>query len=179
MVHVTQRKENNNIIVAISVELMSPADWPAVREIYAEGIAGGNATFETSVPDWESWTASKRADCRLVARHDGEVLGFAVLSPISKRAVYAGVAEVTVYVASKAQGAGIGSKLLGALVEASEKAGVWTLTASIFPENEASLHIHRKHGFQTLGRRIRIAQLRGQWRDTILMERRSHRVDWE
>ena len=113
---------------------MQASDWPTVQRIYAEGIATGNATFETAVTaDWETWDAGKRPDCRLVAKSGDDVLGWAALSPISKRAVYAGVAEVSVYVGDDARGQGVGKALLQALVLASEEAGVWTLMASIFP----------------------------------------------
>ncbi len=152
---------------------MQPTDWAAVAGIYAQGLATRLATFETEVPSWQTWDAGKRADCRLLAKINGEIVGWAALSPVSKRAVYRGVAEVSVYVAEKARGQGTGSALLGALVSASEDAGIWTLTASIFPENEASIHLHQKHGFRLLGRRDRIAQLDGVWRDTVLLERRS------
>lgn len=156
---------------------LQASDWPAVQRIYAEGIATGHATFETAVtPDWETWDAGKRPDCRLVAKTDGDILGWAALSPVSKRAVYAGVAEVSVYVGNQARGRGVGKALLHALVAASEEAGVWTLMASIFPENEASVAIHQQCGFRLLGRRHRIAQHHGIWRDTVILERRSQVV---
>ncbi len=156
---------------------MHTSDWPTVQRIYAEGIATGNATFETAVTaDWETWDAGKRPDCRLVARFGNEVVGWAALSPVSKRAVYAGVAEVSVYVGNEARGRGVGKALLQALVLASEEAGVWTLMASIFPENEASIAIHQQCGFRLLGQRDRIAQHHGVWRDTVILERRSQVV---
>ncbi len=151
---------------------MRSDDWPAIRAIYLEGIAGGNATFETDAPPWEQWDAKHLAAPRVVYR-DPEVLGWAALSRVSQRACYAGVGEVSVYVASSAQGRGIGSKLLGVLVEQSEANGMWTLQATIFPENEASVQIHLRCGFRVVGRRERIAQLKGVWRDTLLLERRS------
>lgn len=151
---------------------MRPVDWPAVRAIYLEGIAGGNATFETEAPPWETWDAKHLPTPRLVFT-DPNVLGWAALTRVSPRACYAGVCEVSVYVASQAQGRGIGSQLLRALVEQSEANGIWTLQASIFPENEASVHLHLKNGFRIIGHRERIAQLRGVWRDTLLLERRS------
>src|SRR5215813_10610456 len=114
---------------------MTPADWESVRSVYLEGIATGNATFETAAPEWERWDAAHRADCRLVACQDSGVIGFAALSPVSARAVYAGVAEVSVYVAVRARGRGVGAALLAELVRASESAGIWTLQAGIFPEN--------------------------------------------
>lgn len=156
---------------------MQPADWPAVRAIYLAGIATGQATFETTAPDdWHEWSAGKRSDCRLVARDDQSVVGWAALSPVSKRAVYAGVAEASVYVAEEARGQGIGSALLAALVAASEAAGAWTLQAAIFPANAASLALVKRHGFREVGVRRRIAQHHGRWRDVVLLERRSERV---
>ena len=152
---------------------MRDEDWGAVRAIYREGIATGNATFETDAPPWEAWDKDHLRACRLVARADGRVMGWAALSPVSGRCVYAGVAEVSVYVSTSARGQGVGRALLGALIEASEHAGLWTLQAGIFPENTASLALHRAHGFREVGRRERIGQLNGVWRDVVLMERRS------
>ncbi len=127
---------------------MNGADWPSVREIYIEGINSGNATFETTAPDWEKWDAAHLRGCRLVARAEDGVLGWAALFPVSSRCVYAGVAEVSVYVAERARGRGVGPKLLSALVASSEHEGLWTLQAGIFPENEASVEIHkRRAGF--------------------------------
>src|SRR6266568_9334933 len=130
--------------MGISIRPMLTADWPAVRAIYLEGIATGNATFETEAPAWERWDAAHRSDCRFVACEGEAVLGFAALSPVSIRKVYAGVAEVSVYVAGAARDAGAGSALLQELIRASEQAGIWTLQAGIFPENEASLRLHRR-----------------------------------
>lgn len=157
------------------IEMMEPTDWPVVREIYQAGIETRMATFESQAPaEWAIWSASKRPDCRYVARSVlGEVGGWAALSPVSKRDAYRGVAEVSIYVAEKARGQGVGTALMGALVAGSEKAGIWTLTASIFPENIASVRLHETFGFKMLGRRERIAQLDGLWRDTVIMERRS------
>ena len=151
---------------------MRPDDWPAVRAIYLEGIAGGNATFETEAPPWDVWDAKHIAAPRIVFR-DPDVVGWAALSRVSQRACYSGVCEVSVYVASSAHGRGIGSQLLRALVEQSEANGIWTLQASIFPENDASVRIHERCGFRIVGRRERIAQLHGVWRDTLMLERRS------
>ena len=158
-----------------TISPLHPSDWPAVRRIYEEGIATGEATFETAAPaDWESWVAGKRLDCRLVARSaDGRVLGWAALSPTSKRPAYAGVCEVSIYVAAEARGQGVGSALMAALVTAAQSAGIWTLQSSVFPENEATIALHLRHGFRILGRRERIAQLHGVWRDTLLLERRE------
>ncbi|MBN1402470.1 MAG: N-acetyltransferase [Anaerolineae bacterium] len=152
---------------------MQQADWPAVCAIYRQGIATGQATFETTVPAWERWDAAHRRDCRLVARNASGVLGWAALGPVSTRPVYAGVAEVSVYVAASVRGRGVGRALLQALVSASEEAGVWTLQASIFPENKASLALHLACGFRQVGYRERIGRMAGVWRDTVLLERRS------
>jgi L-amino acid N-acyltransferase YncA len=155
---------------------MVAADWPAVCSIYEEGLATRNATFETSPPDWEGWDAARRPDCRLVARFDRQVVGWAALSPYSSRFAYRGVAEVSVYVAATARGQGVGRALLRALIESAEAAGVWTLQAGIFPENETSIRLHAAEGFRVVGRRERIGQLDGEWRDVVLMERRSASV---
>ena len=152
---------------------MRDEDWDTVRAIYREGIATGNATFETDVPDWEAWDKGHLRACRLVAKADGRVVGWAALTPYSSRRAYAGVAGLSIYVSASARGQGIGSALLSALIEASERAGLWTLQAGIFPENAASLALHRAHGFREVGRRERIGQLNGVWRDVVLMERRS------
>jgi L-amino acid N-acyltransferase YncA len=160
-----------------SIRPMTASDWPAARAVYLEGIATGNATFETEVPEWERWDAAHLAACRFVAcglvANDGVVLGFAALSPVSARKVYAGVAEVSVYVSQQARRAGVGAALLRELVAASEAAGIWTLQAGIFPENHASLRIHERCGFRVLGVRERVGCLAGAWRDVVLMERRS------
>jgi phosphinothricin acetyltransferase len=160
----------------MNVRAMSRSDWDGVRSAYLEGIATGNATFETAAPEWERWDKGHRADCRLVAYDDAGVAGFAALSPVSARQVYAGVAEVSVYVAERARGQGIGAQLLKELVRASEAAGVWTLQAGIFPENAASLALHARFGFRVVGTRERIGWRGGRWRDVVLMERRSPTV---
>ena len=152
---------------------MTDADRDSVLRIYQEGIETGNATFETHAPDWAQWIESHAQECRLVAEADGRVRGWAALSPVSRRSVYRGVAEVSVYVAREARGRRIGSLLLAALIECAEAAGYWTLQASIFPENEVTRHLHTSLGFREVGRRERIGQLDGQWRDTLLLERRS------
>ena len=156
-----------------SIRPMAPPDWPGVRAVYLEGIATGNATFETEAPQWDRWDAVHSAACRLVAENAGAVLGFAALSPVSARRVYAGVAEISVYVAEQARGSGIGGALLRELVRASEAAGFWTLQAGIFPENPASLRLHQKCGFRVLGVRQRVGCMAGRWRDVVLLERRS------
>lgn len=158
------------------IDPMSPADWPEVRQIYAEGIATGNATMESEPPSWEAWDRAHRPDCRLVAREAGPVLGWAALSSVSERCAYGGVAEVSVYVAAVVRGKGIGAALLEQLVRASEEAGLWTLQAGIFPENTASLSIHQRCGFRVVGVREKLGRLRGAWRDVALLERRSSSV---
>jgi phosphinothricin acetyltransferase len=155
------------------IEPMTPGDWDSVRAIYLEGIATGNATFEKSAPDWERWDAGHLQHCRLLARAGGEVLGWAALSPVSGRCVYGGVVEVSVYVAERARGRGIGRRLLSELVAASEHHGIWTLQASIFPENQASIALHQSAGFRVVGVRERLGSMDGRWRDVVLMERRS------
>jgi L-amino acid N-acyltransferase YncA len=163
------------------VDKMKDEDWNAVQSIYCEGIATGNATFETNVPEWEDWDRNHLRDCRLAARKGEQVIGWAALSPVSGRCVYAGVAEVSVYVAASARGKGAGKALLRALVEESERQGFWTLQAGIFPENVASIALHKHCGFREVGRRERLGQMRpaaksaagGVWRDVVLMERRS------
>ena len=169
---------------------MPPDIWPVVREIYREGIATGNATFETELPSWEEWDSSHRKDCRLVAIDQLEeekaeqlipfaalkVIGWAALSPVSARRVYRGVSEVSVYVAAAARGRGVGKTLLEALVQESEVNGVWTLQAGIFPENTASIALHKSCGFRKVGIRRRIGKLGDLWRNVVLLERRSVKV---
>jgi len=155
------------------IEEMTSADWPQVEAIYREGIASGNATFEIEIPSWEEWDRKHLAAGRLVARNSRDVYGWAALSAVSARRVYAGVAEVSVYVAEAARGRGLGKLLLRSLIEASEKGGIWTLQAGIFPENASSIALHKSCGFREVGRRERIGMLRGVWRDTVLLERRS------
>jgi L-amino acid N-acyltransferase YncA len=152
---------------------MTEQDWPAVREIYLQGIATGNATFEKSVPEWKDWDERHLPSCRLVARSGNRALGWAALSPVSSRCVYGGVAEVSIYVAEDARGHGVGRQLLDALVNASEQNGIWTLQAGIFPENQASIRLHQQAGFRIVGRRERLGCMNGVWRDIVLMERRS------
>jgi L-amino acid N-acyltransferase YncA len=158
------------------IELMRQSDWEGVRAVYLEGLATGQATFETEAPGWERWDAAHLSFARLVARAGERVSGWAALSPVSSRRVYAGVAEVSVYVGREARGRGLGRSLLAALIEESERHGVWTLQASIFPENASSVALHRACGFRLVGRRERVARLKGRWRDTVLFERRSRVV---
>ena len=152
---------------------MQPEDWPDVEEIYRQGIGTGNATFETESPGWEKWNASHHQHSRLVAREKDNVVAWAALSPVSARRVYAGVAEVSIYVAGATRGRGIGEALLLALIEQSELHGIWTLQAGIFPENVSSIALHKSCGFREVGLRERIGKLGNTWRSVVLMERRS------
>ena len=152
---------------------MRTEDWEDVADIYLQGIQSGHATFETEVPSWERWDAGHLPFARLVLSVDDKIEGWAGLSRVSARQVYSGVAEVSVYVAIESRGKGFGHTLLQALIRESEANGVWTLQASVFPENEASIALHRRCGFREVGRRQRIAKLHGVWRDTVLLERRS------
>ncbi len=150
------------------------ADWPAVAEIYRQGVESGDATFETDVPGWADWDAARSPDCRIVAELDGAIVGFGATSPVSSRPVYAGVREVMVYVSARARGDGVGSALLGRLATESEAAGVWTLRAAVFPENLASIRAFRGAGFRVVGASERLGRFRdGRWRDVVLLERRS------
>lgn len=157
----------------IVIRALLPRDWPQVAAIYRQGIATGNATFETEPPSWEDFHRRHLPFARLVALKASEVVGWAALSPVSMRRVYAGVAEVSVYVDQPARGRGLGKMLLQALIDASEKNGLWTLQAGIFPENVPSIALHRRCDFREVGRRHRIGMLNGVWRDTVLLERRS------
>jgi len=150
------------------------SDWSVIREIYRQGIESGHATFETEPPTWQEWDLARHTACRLVTEEEGSVVGFAALSPVSKRPVYSGVCEVMVYVADSARGRGVGSGLMETLVRDSEAAGIWSLQSGIFPENEASIHAHERVGFRIVGTRSRVGRFHdGRWRDTVLMERRS------
>jgi phosphinothricin acetyltransferase len=160
---------------AVTIEGMRADDWLALRAIYEEGIETGLATFELTAPEWESWNHSHRPDCRLVARDGGgAIVGWAALSRYSARAVYSGVAELSVYVATTARGRGVGRALMAALIAVSEEAGVWTLQAGVMADNAASLALHEKCGFRRVGVRERIGRdAEGVWRDVVLLERRS------
>jgi len=163
-------------VTTVSIEVLKPEDWPEVRAIYLEGIASGHATFETDPPSWEQWDAAHLSFARLVARESDNVIGWAALSPVSQRCVYGGVAEVSVYVSKRSRQSGVGRKLLTALIDESERNGIWTLQAGMFPENVGSLALHRACGFREVGRRERVGKLNGTWRDTLLFERRSKNV---
>ena len=148
-------------------------DWPAVKAIYEQGIAGGNATFETEAPSWDDWDRTHLEGNRLVALQDDKVVGWAALAPVSERCVYEGVAENSVYVAEEAQGRGVGRALLEELISRAEGDGIWTIQTGIFPENEASIELHKRCGFRVVGTRERLGQHHGVWRDVVFMERRS------
>ncbi len=159
--------------MSISIRAMTPDDWPAVAAIYADGILSRRATFETTVPSWEQWDRSHIAVCRLVANRGAAVIGWAALSQVSSRAVYKGVADISIYIAMNAQRQGVGKTLMAALISASEEHGFWMLQAGILSYNEVSLAFHEACGFRVVGRREKIGMLDGVWRDVILMERRS------
>lgn len=162
--------------MGIQIRNMTAEDWEPVRAIYLAGIATGQATFETEAPTWTTWSNSHLPTPRLVAVSREALGGWAALSPVSARSVYVGVAEVSVYVAEQMRGTGIGRLLLETLVKESEESGFWTLQASIFPENPASISLHNSCGFREVGRRQRVAKMKGVWRDTVLLERRSKLV---
>lgn len=165
--------------MTLSIRSLDESDWPAVLSIYRQGIATGHATFETDAPGWDKWNASHLAAPRLVAvddeRDTEQVVAWAALSPVSARSVYAGVAEVSVYVADGCRGRGIGRRLLQALVEAAERAGFWTLQGGIFASNAPSIRLHLSCGFRIVGTRERIGSLAGTWHDVVLVERRSQK----
>ena len=162
--------------LVMKIRNLLPSDWDSVKSIYEKGIATDNATFQTSAPSWEEWDSSHLGTCRVIAEENGSLLGWAALTPVSSRCVYAGVAEVSVYVHPEQSGKGIGLALLEALVTLSEAEGIWTLQTDIFPENIGSLRIHEKAGFRTLGVREKIGKQNGVWRDTVLLERRSNKI---
>lgn len=159
--------------MSICIEKMTPNNWESVRVIYEEGIATGNATLETNVPDWEKWDAAHIKECRFIASEGGTVAGWAALTPVSGRCVYSGVAEVSVYVGSQFRGQGIGKLLLEELVSSSEEQDIWTVQSGILKENTASIELHKRCGFKILGVREKLGKLNGVWRDIVLMERRS------
>lgn len=161
------------MIGTVVIEKMTTADWKQVCEIYVQGIKSGKSTFQTEVPTWNAFDQNHFENCRLVAREEAKVTGWIALSPVSSKGAYKGVGELSVYVAEEARGKGIGSRLLAALIAESEKEGFWTLQASVLSGNQASLDLHRKQGFRTVGYREKIAMIEGEWRDSILLERRS------
>ncbi|POY39049.1 N-acetyltransferase [Solitalea longa] len=163
----------------MTISPLLPEHWEAVKTIYEEGIATGNATFQQSAPTWEEWNEGHLQECRFVALIDDKVAGWAALTRVSGRCVYAGVAEVSVYVGENYRGYGIGALLLNHLVAESEKNNLWTLQAGIFPENKGSLALHQKFDFRIVGKREKIGKMDGVWRDTILLERRSKIVGIE
>jgi len=156
---------------------LNATHYNAIREIYEQGIATGNATFQTEAPSWEEWDKSHLSTCRLVVLDENEtVMGWAALTPVSGRCVYAGVAEVSVYIHPRYQRKGVGKKLMEELIRQSEENNLWTLQAGIFPENEASLKLHEQLGFRKIGYREKIGKMKNIWRDTVLLERRSKNV---
>jgi len=157
----------------VEIRGLRPGDWPDVARIWADGIATGNATFETAVPSWAAFDSARLAEHRFVAEEDGRVAGWVAVSPVSARAVYAGVVEHSVYVDPAAQGRGVGRLLLARLIDSTEAAGIWTIQSGVFPENEPSLRLHEHVGFTVVGRRERLARLHGVWRDVLFLERRS------
>ena len=150
--------------------------WESVKKIYEDGIATGNATFQTSAPTWEEWNQAHIPIPRLIAIANDEILGWAALTPVSGRCVYAGVAEISIYIGSIARGKGIGKQLLNQLIEESEKQNIWTLQSGIFPENKASISLHQSAGFRIIGKREKIGMMDGKWRDIVLLEKRSHTI---
>lgn len=153
---------------------MLPDDGKRVLEIFQQGIDGGNATFDKEVPTWESWDKNFYRTCRWILENDkSEIIGWAALKPISNRDCYRGVAEISIYIDIAYQGKGLGTVLMKKLILDSEEHGFWTLQSGIFPENQVSIHLHEKLGFRIVGTRERIAEMKGKWRDVILMERRS------
>jgi len=157
----------------ILIEKMTENDWEDAAKIYIQGIQTKNATFEEKCPDWYTWDKNHRTDCRLVAKNNGNVIGWASLANVSGRCVYEGVSEVSIYVDSNIQGQGIGQRLMERLIIESEKSNIWTMQAGIFPENKSSIRLHEKNGFRIIGKREKIGKMDNKWRDVILLERRS------
>ena len=158
------------------IRSMAPSDWEHVSRIYLEGISTGFATFETQAPKYQDWDRAHTKECRLIAENEGEILGWAALSPVSSRCVYGGVGEVSVYISDKSRGKGVGKLLMQHLIEESEKAGYWTIQSGIFPENLASIKLHEKVGFPYIGKRERVGKIHGVWKDNLLFEKRSPKV---
>jgi phosphinothricin acetyltransferase len=161
------------------IDELRPEDWDQVRQIYLEGLATGQGSFEVEAPSWEIWNKNHHSHSRLIARQDGRVIAWAALAPVSARQCYAGVAEVSLYVSADQRGRGVGQRLLQAVIESSERHGIWSLYGATFPENEASIRLQLACGFRIVGCRERVAQRHGVWRDTILTERRSRVVGWQ
>ena len=159
-----------------TIEALRPEHWPAVAHVYEEGIETRNATFETDVPTWDAWDSSHLPEHRFVALREGEVVGWVAVSAVSSRCVYAGVVENSVYVAESARGHGVGRSLLEALIASTEAAGIWTIQAGMFPENEGSVRLHQALGFEEVGTHKRLGKLDGVWRDVLMLERRSPTV---
>ena len=165
-------------VARVTIAALDAEHWPGVARVYAEGIATGNATFETSVPAWERWDARQAREHRFVAlRGAGSVIGWIAAAAVSDRCVYAGVVEHSVYVAASERGQGIGRTLMECFIDSTEAVGIWTIQTRIFPENEASLRLHERVGFRIVGRRERLGKHRGVWRDVLMLERRSPKVD--
>lgn len=157
----------------MEIRQMTAEDYPEVVRIYEQGIKTENATFRTEALPYEEWTKHHHAHSRLVAMEDEQLLGWVALSPFSSIPAYAGVAEISLYIAEEARGKGVGTRLMEDVIQASEAAGIWTLQSQVFPENQASLRLHERFNFREVGRRERIGRLGGRWRDTVLLERRS------
>ena len=157
----------------MNIQRLENEHYPSVKKIYEQGIVTGNATFQTAAPEWTEWDQSHLVHSRIVAIEDDQVVGWAALTPVSGRCVYAGVAEISVYIDERYRGRGIGKMLLQHLISESESHNIWTLQAGVFPENISSLKIHESLGFRKVGYRERIGQLKGVWRDTVLLEKRS------
>lgn len=163
-------------VTEIAIKKLQLQHWPEVARIYGQGIATGDATFETEIPTWESWNSSHLAEHRFIATSSGKVVGWVAIAPVSERCVYGGVVESSVYVSAEAQGTGVGTSLLECLIESTERAGIWTIQAGMFPENVGSVRLHQRAGFEIVGRRKRLGKLNGEWRDVLLTERRSDAV---
>jgi phosphinothricin acetyltransferase len=162
-----------------AIDELRPGDWDQIRQIYLDGLATGQASFEVDAPSWEAWNKNHHGHSRLVARQNGRVIAWAALAPVSARQCYGGVAEVSLYVAANQRGKGVGRRLLQAVIESSERHGIWSLCGATFPENQASIRLQLACGFRIVGRCERVAQHHGVWRDTILTERRSRVMGWQ
>ncbi|MDC6366146.1 MULTISPECIES: GNAT family N-acetyltransferase [Flavobacteriaceae] len=160
----------------MQIRNMTPKDWEQVSKIYAEGIETGIATFELSIPTYETWDQAHLNQCRLVAEEGQNILGWTALSPVSSRCVYGGVGEVSVYIAANSRGKGVGKSLMEKLIEESEAAGLWTLQSGVFPENKASIKLHEKVGFRYIGKREKVGKIHGVWKDNLLFEKRSKTI---